>query len=219
MHILSINIGAVRTIGNANVSGQTGIYKLPVTGPVQVTADGLADDAIVDTKNHGGPDQAVYVYGGADYAWWAAKLEQDLVPGTFGENLTISDLESAPLAIGDRLHIGGVILEVTAPRIPCWKLAQRMGDPGFVKRFRGAERPGVYCRVVREGTIRAGDPVMLEPYAGERVTVAEIFRDYYEPARDPAAIRRFLAAPLAVRARVQKEGQLREAQREDQNDE
>ena len=70
MHLLSINIGAARTIGNANVSGQTGIYKLPVAGPVQVTADGLADDAIVDTRNHGGPDQAVYVYGGADYAWW-----------------------------------------------------------------------------------------------------------------------------------------------------
>ena len=148
MHILSINIGATRTIGNANVSGQTGIYKLPVAGPVQVTADGLADDAIVDTRNHGGPDQAVYVYGGADYAWWAAELGRELAPGTFGENLTISDLESAALAIGDRLHVSGVILEVTAPRIPCWKLAQRMGDPGFVKRFRAAERPGAYCRVI-----------------------------------------------------------------------
>ena len=221
MRLLSINIGSVRTIGNANVSGQTGIYKLPVAGPVQVIADGLADDTIVDTKNHGGPDQAVYVYGGADYAWWAAKLEQDLVPGTFGENLTISDLESAPLAVGDRLHIGdrqhvgGVILEVTAPRIPCWKLAQRMGDPGFVKRFRAAERPGAYCRVVREGELQAGDPVTVEPYAGERVTVVEVFRDYYEPARDPAAIRRFLAAPLAERARTDKEQHLREAERKD----
>ena len=219
MHILSINIGSARTIGNANVSGQTGIYKLPVAGPVQVTADGLADDAIVDTKNHGGPDQAVYVYGGADYAWWSVELGRELAPGTFGENLTISDLESAPLAIGDRLHVGGVILEVTAPRIPCWKLAQRMGDPGFVKRFAppsGRVSTAAWCG---KGTIRAGDPVTLEPYAGERVTVAEIFRDYYEPARDPAAIRRFLAAPLAVRARTDKERQLREAQREDQNDE
>ena len=219
MHILSINIGSARTIGNANVSGQTGIYKLPVAGPVQVTTDGLADDAIVDTRNHGGPDQAVYVYGGADYTWWAAELGRELTPGTFGENLTISDLESAALAIGDRLHGRGVLLEVTAPRIPCWKLAQRMGDPGFVKRFRAAERPGADCRVVREGIIRVGEPVTLEPYAGEPVTVVEVFRDYYEPARDPAAIRRFLAAPLAVRARTDKERQLREAQREDQNDE
>jgi MOSC domain-containing protein YiiM len=215
MHLLSINIGAVRTIGNANVSGQTGIYKLPVADLVQVAADGLAHDTIVDTRNHGGPDQAVYVYGGADYAWWATELGRDLAPGTFGENLTISDLESTGLAIGDRLHIGGVILEVTAPRIPCWKLAQRMGDPGFVKRFRAAERPGFYCRVVRTGDLWAGEPVTLAPYAGERVTVAEIFRDYYEPARDPATIRRFLAAPLAVRARLQKEDQLREAERTD----
>jgi MOSC domain-containing protein YiiM len=215
MHILSINIGAARTIGNANVSGQTGIYKLPVDGPVQVTADGLVDDAIVDTRNHGGPDQAVYVYGGADYARWSAELGLELAPGTFGENLTISDLESAALAIGDRLQVGGVILEVTAPRIPCWKLAQRMDDPGFVKRFRAAERPGFYCRVMCAGELRVGEPVTLAPYAGERVAVAEIFRDYYEPARDPAAIRRFLAAPLAVRARLQKEEQLREAERMD----
>jgi MOSC domain-containing protein YiiM len=219
MHILSINIGAVHTIGNANVSGQTGIYKLPAAGPVQVTADGLADDAIVDTRNHGGPDQAVYVYGGADYAWWAVELGRELAPGTFGENLTISDLESATLAIGDRLHVGGVILEVTAPRILCWKLAQRMGDPGFVKRFRAAERPGFYCRVVRAGELRIGEPVTLAPYAGEPVTIGEVFRDYYEPARDPDAIRRFLAVPLAVRARTDKERQLLEAERMDQNDE
>jgi MOSC domain-containing protein YiiM len=213
MQVLSINIGSVRTIGNANVSGQTGIYKLPIIGPVQVTADGLADDAIVDTKNHGGPDQAVYVYGGADYAWWTAELGQELAPGMFGENLTISELESAPLAIGDRLHVGGVILEVTAPRIPCWKLAQRMGDPGFVKRFRAAERPGAYCRVVREGEILTGDAVTLEPFARESITIVEVFRDYYEPDRDPAAIRRFLAAPIAIRARTDKERQLREVAR------
>jgi len=215
MQLLSINIGSVRTIGNANVSGQTGIYKLPVAVPVQVTAAGLADDAIVDTRNHGGPDQAVYIYGSADYAWWSVELGRELAPGTFGENLTISDLESAPLAIGDRLHVGGVILEVTAPRIPCWKLTQRMGDPGFVKRFRAAERPGAYCRAVHAGELRTGEPVTLEPYAGEPVTVAEVFRDYYEPARDPAAIRRFLAAPLAERARTDKERQLREAERKD----
>jgi MOSC domain-containing protein YiiM len=88
-----------------------------------------------------------------------------------------------------------------------------MGDPGFVKRFRAAERPGVYCRVVQEGTIQAGDVVTLEPYAGEPVTIAEVFRDYYEPARDPAAIRRFLAAPIAIRARTDKERQLSEVAR------
>ncbi len=213
MQLLSINIGAARPVENTKSSALTGIYKLPVAGPVQITAAGLPGDAIISTKHHGGPDQALYVYGGADYDWWAAELGQPLAPGTFGENLTVSDLASAGLAIGDRLHIGEVILEVTAPRIPCDTLARRMGDPGFVARFRAAARPGIYCRVVREGAIRAGEPVTLARYAGEPVTVIEVFRDYYEPARALAAIRRFLAAPLAARARVAKERHLRQVLR------
>ena len=213
MHVLSINIGAARAVDPTRPHDLTGIYKEPVAGPVQVTAAGLPGDAIISKRHHGGPDQAVYVYGSTDYAWWSAELGRVLAPGTFGENLTISDLETAGLAIGDRLHIGDVVLEVTAPRIPCGTFAARMGDPGFVARFRIAERPGAYCRVIREGTIQAGDVVTLEPYAGDVVTLAEVFRDYYEPARDPAAIRRFLAAPLAARARDAKERQLREALR------
>jgi len=68
MDLLSINIGAARAVDETRSHDITGISKQPVAGPVQVTADGLAGDVIVDTKNHGGPDQAVYVYGGADYA-------------------------------------------------------------------------------------------------------------------------------------------------------
>ena len=213
MQLLSINIGGARAVDPTRPQDITGIYKLPVAGPVQVTRGGLPGDAIISTRHHGGPDQALYVYGGADYDWWSAELGQTLAPGTFGENLTVSDLASAALIIGDRLHIGEVILEVTAPRIPCDTLARRMGDPGFVARFRAAERPGIYCRVVREGAIRAGEPVTLARYAGEPVTVVEVFRDYYEPARAPAAIRRFLAAPLAERAREAKQRQLRAALR------
>ena len=82
-------------------------------------------------------------------------------PGTFGENLTIAGVETAQALIGDRLAIGDVLLEVTSPRIPCVTLAARMGDPGFVKRFRAAERPGFYCRVLQEGFVRAGDAVTL----------------------------------------------------------
>jgi MOSC domain-containing protein YiiM len=219
MHLLSINIGTARAVDESRPHDITGIYKEPVFGPVQVTRTGLPADAIISTRHHGGPDQALYVYGGGDYAWWAGELGRELAPGTFGENLTIGDLETAALAIGDRLHIGdrpdtgGVVLEVTAPRIPCDTFARRMGDPAFVARFRAAERPGVYCRVVREGMIQAGDLVRLEPYAGDRVTAAEVFRDYYEPDRSLAAISRFLAVPLAVRAREAKRRQLREALR------
>ena len=76
---------------------------------------------------------------------------KDVVPGTFGENLTISELESAKFNIGDMLHIGDVTLQVTAPRIPCSTFAARMGDPHWAKKFRQAERPGLYCRVFEGG--------------------------------------------------------------------
>lgn len=138
MQLVSINLGAPRAIEYAQKSGTTGIYKLPQSGPVEITPLGLPNDAIIDVENHGGPDQAVYVYGLPDYDWWAAQLGRPLPPGTFGENLTLSEFESAACAIGDYLQVGAVRLQVTAPRIPCSTLAARMGDPAFVKRFRAA---------------------------------------------------------------------------------
>ena len=112
------------------------------------------------------------------------------------------------MCAGDRLRIGQVVLEVTAPRIPCLTLAVRMGDPAFLKRFRRAERPGVYCRVVREGEVRAGEPVTCTPYAGERVPVLEVFRAFFEPEPGEEVLRRQLSVPIAGRARRACEEQL-----------
>ncbi|MBN2387479.1 MAG: MOSC domain-containing protein [Anaerolineales bacterium] len=204
MKLNSVNLGQERVLRDE----PTGIYKTPIDGPVKVTALGLAGDIIASTRHHGGPDQAVYVYGAADYDWWAGELDRALDPGTFGENLTISGLESSRFSIGDRLGIGALTLQVTAPRIPCGTFAARMGDPGFVKRFRAAERPGLYCRVLRPGVVQAGDEVSLEPMDGETVSLLEIFRDHYEKAADEATLRRFLRSPLAVRARTALEERL-----------
>ncbi|MBI3941582.1 MAG: MOSC domain-containing protein [Chloroflexi bacterium] len=208
MYLLSVNAGEARPLPNVKAVGRTGIYKLPVSGRVQITANGLAGDAICDTENHGGVDQAIYIYGTLDYAWWSGELGRELAPGTFGENLAVSGLESAHLSIGDRLHIGSVILEVTAPRVPCATLAARMGDPTFVKHFRAAERPGVYCRVIQAGWVQSGDQVTLAPYHGERLPAIEIFRDFYNPRLSAATLRRHLAAPIAIRDRVEKEERL-----------
>lgn len=212
MQLISINIGKAREIAYAKTSGKTGIYKQPVGvgAPVEITHEGLVGDTICDTENHGGPDQAVYVFGASDYAWWSHELGRALPPGTFGENLTITDLESARLSIGDRMRIAGVTLEVTAPRIPCVTLATRMGDPAFAKRFRAAEQPGVYCRVIRAGTVQIGDAVLLEPYTGPTITAIDMFRDFYQPDLSETALRRYLAAPIAIRDRIEKEKRLRE---------
>lgn len=208
MIILSVNIGRETAIQTARSSRLTGIYKLPVSEPARVTSLGLEGDAVCDTKHHGGVDQAVYVFGAPDYAWWSNELGRDLSPGTFGENLTFSGLESAGWAIGDRLHMNEVVLEVTSPRIPCSTLAARMGDPRFAKRFRRAERPGIYCRVIREGEIRAGEAVRREPYGGAIITVGEMFRDFYDPNWDEARLRRYLAAPISIRDRQERAREL-----------
>jgi MOSC domain-containing protein YiiM len=208
MKLISINIGEERSIPNAKDSGKTGIYKQPAVRPVQITFDGIPHDVIIDTKHHGGLDQAIYIYGTADYQWWSRALGEELSPGTFGENLTISDLESAHFRAGDLLRIGAVILQVTAPRMPCVTLAARMGDAVFMERFQKAERPGLYCRVLQGGQVQAGDPVHLERYTGETVTILEMFRDYYEPDLREATLRRYLAAPIGLRVRAEKEKQI-----------
>src|SRR5258706_8126116 len=110
MKLVSVNVGEERPIRNGKPSGKTGIYKIPHAEPVMITSLGLQGDAILDTENHGGPDQAVYVFTMPDYAWWSAHIGRALGPGTFGDNLTISDLESATLNIGDRLRVGSVLL-------------------------------------------------------------------------------------------------------------
>jgi MOSC domain-containing protein YiiM len=208
MKLTSINIGQEQTLSRPGKTEQTGIFKQPVPGPVQINREGIPGDFIGDARHHGGPDQAVYIYGGIDYAWWAEELGQELSPGTFGENLTIEGLACSDFAIGDSLHFGGVTLQVTSPRIPCGTLAGRMGDPEFAKRFRRAERPGLYCRVLREGLAQTGDPVTVEHYSGERISIIESMNDYYKPELTEAAIQRHLAAPIAIRARAEKQEQL-----------
>jgi MOSC domain-containing protein YiiM len=219
LYIMSVNVGQAERIDGAKASGITGIFKRPVEGRAVVERLGLAGDHIADTENHGGEDQAIYIYTRPDYAWWSAHLGRDLPPGTFGENLLLSDLESASLCVGDRLHIGdaagdaAVTLEITAPRIPCVTLAARMGDPTFVKRFVGAERFGVYCRVLHAGTVGRGDSVTLQRRANWPIIgVNELARLFYAGLRhqDEATVRRVLAAPIAIRDRRDYDARLAE---------
>ena len=208
MKLISLNIGQRRIQQNGEKKETTGIYKMPMQGKVTITSLGIVEDFIGSPKHHGGPDQAVYIYGTADYAWWSKELGRELEPGTFGDNLTISEMESADFNIGDRLHLGGVILEVSAPRIPCSTLATRMNDPQFVKKYQDAERPGLYCRVIAEGAAEAGVEVTVQKSEGEAVGTIEVFRDWYEADKNEATLRRFLRAPVAIRARRKLEGQL-----------
>lgn len=201
MKILSVNCGKARPYGSA--LGRTGIFKTPVAGPVAIHALGIGDDEVSDLSVHGGTDQAVYLYGQPDYAFWEAELGRRLAPGLFGENLTVSGLESQAVMIGDRFRIGDVLIEASAPRNPCNTFALVMDDRMWVRRFHAAQRPGVYARVLVPGTIAAGDAVALVPFAGEKVPVTALTEDYKKPA--PERMRWLLKAPIHKDLRAQYE--------------
>ena len=208
MKLAAINIGMPRTVDMGAGPESTAIFKKTVDGPIEVTEDGLVGDAVGDTEHHGGPDQALYVYFGADYAHWEELLERALEPGVFGDNLTIdgsdsraATLSSKDLWVGDRLSVGRVVLEVTAPRIPCGTFARRMELPaGFIERFRNELRSGVYVRVLESGAVAVDDPVSMAE--GDRsVSIAEMV-GLWGTRPDAATLDRLLAAPIAERARA-----------------
>lgn len=193
MKLISVNVGKAQPI--AAKSGMSGIFKQPTQEAVAVTALGLQGDAIVDTQNHGGVDQAVYIYTVEDYDWWAAELGRPLAPGIFGENLTLAGAESASWAVGDCFAIGSVILQVTSPRVPCVTLATRMGDPQFVKKF---TRAGASRRLLPRAA--RGQPTRRRRGRLHSLRWRAHRRDGDVPLRHGAAQERRRAAALPARA-------------------
>ena len=209
MDVISVNAGRSELMRIGARTVETGIRKGPVerghVGPL-----GLAGDVVADVENHGGLDQALYLYSADDYAFWAAELGGTPEPGTFGENLTLSSFGAEPVRIGDRYRVGAALVEVTAPRIPCAVFATRMGEPDWVKRFADARRTGLYVRVLDPGEVAAGDPVeRLGGLNGHpHPTVVDLMDVWYDTEPAPELLERLLASPLAVRARANVENKL-----------
>ena len=153
---------------------RSAIDKRPVEGRVAVARLGLAGDVQVNKKFHGGEGQAVYAYAQEDADHWSAELGRELPPGRFGENLRTAGLDLTGAVIGERWRVGTVELEVCQPRLPCHKLAARMGEPRMVKRFAQASRPGAYLRIVREGMLGAGDAIELLSRPDHGITVRDV---------------------------------------------
>jgi len=210
LRIVSVNAGRSELMRIGARTVETGIRKGAVerghVGPL-----GLVGDVVADVQNHGGPDQALYLYSSDDYAFWAGELGGTPEPGTFGENLTLSSFGTEPIRIGDRFRVGAALVEVTAPRIPCSVFATRMGEPDWVQRFADARRPGLYVRVLDPGEVTAGDPVERLAGGNGHPTVVELMDVWYDKEPDPELLERLLASPLAVRARANIEQKLARA--------
>ncbi|WP_319517759.1 MOSC domain-containing protein [uncultured Martelella sp.] len=204
MKIRDVCIGETATLDG--VRHRTGIFKRPVAGPVQVGPEGFDGDHIGDRRNHGGIDQAVYIEGSVSLDWWEDELGVPYQSGMFGENLVVEGLDNRMVLVGDRFVIGDVVLEVTSCRIPCNTFARRMEDPKFVRRYRQAARPGVYCRVIASGTIAAGQAIDYHRFEGTRVPLPEMMENYGRKL-SPQDKARYLAAPVHWKLRKELERQ------------
>ena len=200
MKVVSVNIGVKTPIKVGDREAQTGIFKQPIDHEVEIKTLGITGDAVLDRKHHGGPDQAVYAYRVEDYDFWCNELGQTILPGTFGENLTLEGMPTPHLFIGDRIRFSQVVLEVTAPRIPCNILAARMGDSRFAKKFVAAERPGLYFRVIEPGLLKTGEAFLIDPTDRQSISTVQMFSDVKRKL-DPATIARYLELPIDERSR------------------
>ncbi len=210
VEVNSVNAGRAELMRIGARTVETGIRKAPVEQGYVGTL-GLEGDVVADKDNHGGPDQALYLYSTEDYAWWASELGAVPAPGTFGETVTLSSFGPDPVRIGDRFRLGAVLVEVTAPRIPCSVFATRMEQPAWVKRFAAARRPGLYVRVLEPGEVAAGDPVERIEGDEDHPTVLDLMDVWYDAHPAPALLERLLQAPLAERARSNVETKLARA--------
>lgn len=191
--LVSVNVGRPRETEWRGRLVRSAIWKEPVAGPVEVRAVNVSGDEQADRRVHGGVHKAVYAYAAEDYAWWSDRLEIEVAPATFGENLTIAGFDLREAWVGERWRVGACLLEVSEPRMPCFKLGMRMGTADFVELFGIVGRHGTYLRIIEEGAVVAGDTVEITSRPREQLTVAELAASRHSD--DPELLERVASHP------------------------
>lgn len=157
MKIVSVNVGLPREVVWKGITVKTAIFKEPVATTVAIRELNLAGDQQADLAVHGGSEKAVYAYPAEHYEYWRKQLSDiSFSWGTFGENLTTAGLWEGMLCIGDLLRIGSAVLQITQPRMPCYKLQLRFNRDDMIKRFLVSGRSGFYLSVIEPGNVGAG---------------------------------------------------------------
>jgi MOSC domain-containing protein YiiM len=190
--VLSVTVGGVSEFEYNGRPARSAIWKSPVGGRIAARGVNLAGDDQADRQAHGGPDKVVYAYTVEDTRWWEQQIGRSLVYGEFGQNVTTEGMDVNDALVGERWQIGTMVLEVSEPRIPCWRLGVRMNDKTFPRRFTEALRPGAYFRLVVEGDVGTGDEIRIVERPDHDLTVRDVFRIY---TRDRHEVERLLAVP------------------------
>jgi ferredoxin-NADP reductase/MOSC domain-containing protein YiiM len=194
--LVSVNVGLPKVVDWNGRSVRTGVWKYPVAGPRMVRSLNLDGDGQGDLAGHGGPYRAVLVYQLASYGYWRQVLARDdLEPGNFGENFTVDGLADDEVCIGDRYRIGEALFEVTQPRVTCYRVGLRMGEPRLPALLVSHRRPGFYLRVLDEGVVRAGDAIVKVATGRHALTVADVDALLYLPGHDRGQVALALEIP------------------------
>ena len=177
MKVLSVHVGSLQEMLRNGKKIQTGIFKQPTEGPIEVKQLGLEGDQQANKKLHGGVYKAICVYPSEHYDLWKEELgNPGLSFGDFGENLTTAGLMEGDICLGDRLRIGSVEMVVTQPREPCITLNARLDTKDLSVRILKSGRSGFYCSVEREGTIENGDSIGYISRDENKVSVSDFNR-------------------------------------------
>jgi ferredoxin-NADP reductase/MOSC domain-containing protein YiiM len=194
--LVSLNVGLPKDVPWQGEKVHTGIYKAPVDGPRMVRRLNIDGDGQGDLGGHGGEQRAVLVYQRHSYDHWADFLERDdLAPGSFGENFTVEGLADDEVCIGDRYRIGDAEFEVTQPRVTCFRVGMRLGEPRMPALLVAHHRPGFYLRVITEGEVQAGDAIVKTKTGPQALTVADTDALLYLPHRSEDALRKAVQIP------------------------
>jgi MOSC domain-containing protein YiiM len=193
MQVISVNVGLPKDLPVGDWLVPSGIFKTPVQGSVRVRTLNLDGDGQADLTVHGGPDKAVYLYPSEHYPFWQQELGRQLDWGSLGENLTTAGITEENICAGDQLQIGSVALQVTQPRLPCFKLAAKFQRDDIVKTFAGSRKTGFYTRVVHEGSLRAGDSIILLQRDRVQLTIHELANLFFDKQAPRAEIERALS--------------------------
>ncbi|MEU8978703.1 MOSC and FAD-binding oxidoreductase domain-containing protein [Streptomyces sp. NPDC048309] len=194
--LASVNVGLPKDVPWQGRTVHTGVWKYPVTGARMVRRLNIDGDGQGDLAGHGGEMRAVLVYQLDSYRHWARELgRDDLRPGHFGENFTVDGLADDEVCVGDRYRIGGALFEVTQPRVTCYRVGLRLGEPRMAALLVAHRRPGFYLRVIEEGEVEAGQEIVKVTAGPEGMSVQEIDGLLYLPGHDRGRIARALRIP------------------------
>jgi MOSC domain-containing protein YiiM len=194
MKIISLNVGMPRIVRDAQGREvTTSIFKSPVPGPLLLRRLNLDGDLQSDLTVHGGKNKVVYAYASEHYDYWRPQLPDfEFTWGNFGENFTTEGLLEENALLGDHYRVGGAVIKIAQPRLPCFKLAIRFDRPDMVKRFLASRRSGIYFSVVEEGMVDVADTFTRVSEDLRRISIADINRAYGDPQENLELIQRIV---------------------------